>query len=188
MSRFIPQIEKRYSPYNFSDKGIDKSVVANILEASTQAPSSYNDQPWRYIVGFKGDEVYNKILNTLAEPNQKWAQTVPVLVLGIAATTSDATGKENYYSLYDLGQATAFMILQAAEHNVYAHQMGGFSKEAAVKSFNVSEEYTPGAVIALGYRGDENETKERARKPLSDIVFSEALELNKSSFATESTI
>lgn len=181
-TKFIPHIEKRWSPYEFIDKNIDNNILLNILDAARQAPSSYNEQPWRFIVGNKNDDTYGKILSTLAEPNKKWAEQVPVLILSAASTSFTKNGNPNGYNLYDLGQSVAFMILQAAEHNVYAHQMGGFSKTKAAEVFELDEAYVPGSVIALGYIEDETEPKRRVRKPLGDVVHSDSLGLKAGDF------
>ena len=43
-------IAKRWSARAFSTRTVEKSKLLSILEAARWAPSSRNEQPWRYIV------------------------------------------------------------------------------------------------------------------------------------------
>jgi nitroreductase len=154
-----------------------------VFEAVRWAASSHNEQPWRFLLGERGSTAYQKILDSLAEFNQRWAQTAPVLILGVAKTKFSRNGAENRVALYDLGAAASYLALQAAALGLATHQMAGFDPEAARKAFGIPAEYVFGAAIALGYQGEPaaltdegmlmQETSPRTRKPLSEIVFSE---------------
>jgi len=68
-------LERRWSPRAFSDRPVEMDKILSILEAARWAPSSYNEQPWSFIVARKEDEEgYNKLLNCLLEGNRKWAK------------------------------------------------------------------------------------------------------------------
>jgi nitroreductase len=105
-----------------------------------------------------------------------------VLILG-AALAVNAKGGANAYALYDLGAASSYLTLQAAELGMTTHQMAGYDHEAARKALGIPEEYALGSVIALGYQGEpealgdaaliEREITARTRKPLDEFVFSE---------------
>ena len=74
-------IRDRYSTVIFSSKQIEDEKISSLFEAARWAPSAFNEQPWRFIVGVKGkDENYRKIYNCLMEANQAWAKFAPVLV------------------------------------------------------------------------------------------------------------
>ncbi|MEO1052815.1 MAG: nitroreductase family protein [Bacteroidota bacterium] len=179
-------IKKRWSPRAFSEQTVAKGRVYQLLEAARWSSSSYNDQPWRFIVGIKGDgPTYDKIFETLVEFNQNWAKTAPVLMLACAKIKSDTIGEDNKYFAYDTGQAVATMIFQATELGLYAHQMGGFSPDKARALFNIPSEYEPLSAIALGYPGDPevlsddlkgSELEKRQRKPLQETCFKETWE------------
>ncbi|MDQ6972322.1 MAG: nitroreductase, partial [Mariprofundaceae bacterium] len=64
-----------------------------------------------------------------------------------------------------------------------SHQMGGFDADAARAAFNIPEDVTPMAAIALGYQGPadnlddgfrEAELEERQRQPMSVNFFAGA--------------
>ncbi len=176
-----PVIKNRWSPRSFSDKAVSSEQLQRILEAARWAPSSFNEQPWRFIVGIKGDETYNKLYDSLVEFNQIWAGNAPVLVLAIGKKTS-AKGEENSVYQYDVGQSMAYITLQAETEGLKSHQMGGFSKTKARNVFNIPEDFEPMVMSAIGYQDEPEKLKPnfasmekqpRVRKALSELVFSE---------------
>src|SRR4029078_5333588 len=76
-------IAMRWSPYGFADKPVPRADLQSLFEAVRWAPSSYNEQPWRYIIATKDNlaEV-ERLLGCLVEGNQTWAKDAPVLALG----------------------------------------------------------------------------------------------------------
>ncbi len=174
-------ILSRWSPRSYSDKPVSDADLKTIFTAAEWAASSYNEQPWRFIVGRKGDETYGKLLASLLPMNQAWAKSAPVLYATFAKKTFTKGGQPNAYSLHDTGAASATASLQAQALGLHTHGMAGFDKEALRASFGVPSDFDPGAVWALGYLGDpENvpdnfklaETMPRERKPLNEVVLS----------------
>jgi nitroreductase len=173
-------IRSRWSPRTYSDKPISNRDLSIIFSAASWAASSYNEQPWRFIVGHKGDETYAQILETLVEFNQSWAKSSPVLILTLAKTTLSKDSAANGWALHDLGAASANMCLQAIALGIHTHGMAGFDKDKARASFGLPADYVPGTVWALGYLGDpatlpdqmqSMELAPRTRKSLEEIVF-----------------
>lgn len=175
-------IMKRWSPRAFRDKPVDEAILIKLFEAARWAASSFNEQPWRFVLGQKtdGNETYNKILETLVEFNQNWAQHAPVLVLVCAKNRFSHNDTPNKHCFYDAGQAVTTMALQGMEEGLYMHQMAGFDADSARKAFKVPSAYDPITVLAIGYRAEpdalpsdlqENEEKPRSRKPLEKILF-----------------
>ncbi len=173
-----PVIKNRWSPRSFSDKAVSEEQLQRILEAARWAPSSFNEQPWRFIVGIKGDETYKKLYDCLVEFNQIWAGNAPVLVLAIGKKTS-AKGQENTVYQYDVGQSMAYITLQAETEGLRSHQMGGFSKTKARELFNIPEDFNPMVMSAIGYQDEPDKLKPdfanmekqpRERKPIEEIV------------------
>lgn len=177
----LPAILHRWSPRAFSDKDVSAKDLRTIFEAVRWAASSFNEQPWRFLVGRAGSDTYKKIHDALMPFNQKWAGKAPVLILGVARTKFSHDESANRVALFDLGAASAFLTLQAAALGLSTHQMAGFDPEAARKAFGVPEEYLFGSAIALGYQGDpaslpveqmvKQETAPRQRKALAEFVF-----------------
>lgn len=175
-------ILQRWSPRSFSDKPVSGTDLTKIFTAAAWAASSFGEQPWRFLVGRKGDATYKKIFASLVEFNQGWAQSAPVLFLSAGKKTFTQNGQPNGYALHDTGAATANLSLEATALGLHTHGIGGFDKEKARASFAIPEDYELGAVWALGYLGavealpphlQEMEKAARSRKPLAEVVFSE---------------
>jgi nitroreductase len=175
-------ILRRWSPRAFSDKDVPATELKKIFEAARWAASSFNEQPWRFLVGRRGDETYQKIFSALVEFNQSWANSAPVLVLSVAKKTFTAKGGPNRFDLHDTGAATALLSLQATADGLHTHSMAGFDADQARASFAIPSDYDIGAVTAVGYFGDPAglpehlrtmELAPRQRKPLEEFVFSD---------------
>src|SRR5271165_2665699 len=103
--RILPVILQRWSPRSFAGRDVSSEDLRTIFEAVRWAASSYNEQPWRFLVGRRGSETYQKILESLIELNQVWAKTAPVLILDAAKTTFSHNNSSNPVAIYDLGAA-----------------------------------------------------------------------------------
>lgn len=178
----IEEILERWSPRAFSHRAVAGEDLKKIFEAARWAASSYNEQPWRFLVGHRGDETYKKIFDSLVEFNQGWAKSAPVLILSAASKHFAHNKAPNQYAIHDTGAATAYLVLQATALGLHAHSMAGFDHDKARAAFGIPNEYHVGAVTALGHLGDvdalpeglrEQEVSSRQRKPLNEIVFAE---------------
>src|SRR5487761_2514110 len=109
----LPVILHRWSPRSFADRVVSPSDLHRIFEAARWAASSFNEQPWRFLVGRKGDPTYGKIFESLATFNQAWANNAPVLMLSVGKRAFTQNGNPNHYALHDTGAATANLALQA---------------------------------------------------------------------------
>ncbi|MEQ8925045.1 MAG: nitroreductase family protein [Fulvivirga sp.] len=175
----IEPIANRWSPRAFSDKEVPKKELMSLFEAARWAASCFNEQPWRFKVGLKGEELYDKIFDTLGEFNKNWVKTAPVVVLVKAKKTFTKNCKSNAHYWYDTGQAVSSLSIQANSMGIYLHQMAGFDKKKADAEIVNNDDFDAICVIALGYRGDidqlpddlaEKEYDKQIRKPLDEIV------------------
>ena len=180
--KILPVFLQRWSPRSFAARDVNPADLKTIFEAVRWTASSYNEQPWRFLVGTRNSETYQKIHSSLGEFNQAWAKTAPVLILGATKTTFSRNGSPNVVALYDLGAAGATLCYQASALGLFTHQMAGFDRDAARKTFRVPDDYIFGSVIALGYQGEPaalpdetmraQETSARQRKQLEEFVLS----------------
>ena len=176
-------IDKRYSPRAFSDKKVENKLLDELFQAASYAASAFNEQPWRFVYATKeNSEEYTLLLNCLVEWNQKWASNADVLVLNIAKRNFTHNNKPNATYEYDLGQAVAFMSIEAVNQGLFSHQMTGFDPEKAAENFNIDDDFKIVSVIAIGYYGNaeelpedmiNSELEERNRKSFDSIVFEE---------------
>ena len=177
-----PLIQKRWSPRSFSDKPVEKNKLLTLFEAARRAPSSFNEQPWRFIVATKDyPEDFKTLFECLTEGNRKWADNAAVLMLSVARMFFERNGKPNRHAFHDEGLATGNLLLQATALSLFVHQMAGFDHEKAREVLHIPEGFDPVAAMALGYVGDpsdlpeELEKRERSpsrRKEIPEIIFS----------------
>lgn len=177
----LSAVHRRWSTRAFGERAVSAETLKRLFEAARWAPSSNNEQPWLYVVGERGSATHEALAGALMGFNKAWAPRAAVLVVGLAHKVMTSNGKPNGYALYDLGAATALLVLQATELGLASHQMGGFVRDEVRASLGIPDEYEFGSVIALGYQddpgtlGDEQmiarEVAPRTRKPLKEQVF-----------------
>jgi nitroreductase len=175
-------LAKRWSPYAFQDRPVPEDDLRSLFEAARWAASSFNEQPWTYIVATKEyPEQFQQVLSCLVEFNQVWAKAAPVLALGIASLTSARNGQVNRAAVHDLGLAAGNLLVEATARGLVVHQMLGIFPDKARQVFDIPEGFEAWTAIAIGYRGDptslpdalrEREHLPRQRKPLRQFVFS----------------
>jgi len=174
-----PILDKRYSPRAFSTSDVSDADLELVLEAARWAPSSMNDQPWRFLVTRRGGEGHAALLGSLDPSNARWADKAPVLILNMAMRSLTRTGQPNHHARHDLGLAIAQLTAQATALGMGLHQLGGFRAEEARASFQIPDALDLVSVIALGFPGSpdqlpddlrERELKRSTRRPLEETV------------------
>lgn len=179
-------IRHRWSPRAFdADSGIVESELHRLFEAARWAPSSGNEQPWRFVVADarRSPAQFAALLATLTPRNQEWAKFAPLLVLVAVRLTAERSGHPNPHAWYDAGQAVGFLTLQATASGLATRQMQGFDAKAAREVCRVPDPFEPAVVMAIGHVGDPErlahephrtaELQPRQRRPVGEFVFDE---------------
>lgn len=172
----------RWSPYAFADRPVPEADLRSVFEAARWAPSSYNEQPWRYIVATQNDpEQFQRLLSCLVDGNQLWAKAAPVLVLGVASLRFALNAKDNRAAVHDLGLAAGNLLLEATARGLFVHQMIGILPDKARDIYGIPDGFEAWTGLAIGYKADpanlpgplrERDLAYRQRKPLREFVFS----------------
>ena len=175
-------LRRRWSPRAFSDKPVPAEVLKSLFEAARWAASSYNEQPWAYLVATRDDtEGFAKLVSVLMDANTVWAKNAPVLALSVARLNFKHDGSPNRVALHDVGAASASLTFEATARGLAVHQMAGFYADKAREAFQIPPGWEPAAALAIGYPGEsdtlleklrERELAARSRKPLSEFVMS----------------
>ncbi len=174
-------VAKRWSPYGFAARDVSEANLRSLFEAARWAASSFNEQPWNYIVATRAQETeFARLLSCLVNANQSWAKAAPVLALGVATLHFKRNNKPNRVAIHDLGLATGNLVAEATARGLSVHQMAGILRERAREIYEIPEGSEAVTAIAIGYAGDpgafseeirERDLALRERKPQRDFVF-----------------
>lgn len=128
-------LAKRWSPYAFANRPVSHDDLRSLFEAARWAASSYNEQPWRFVVAMKEDsEDFERLLSCLVEGNQAWAKSAPVLVIGCTSLNFERNNQPNTAAVHDLGLASANLTFEAMARGLFVHQMIGILPDRVRKN------------------------------------------------------
>lgn len=174
-------LAERWSPYGFEDRPVSEADLRSLFEAARWAASSYNEQPWNYLVATReNSQEFGRLLSCLVEGNQAWAKAAPVLVLGIVRLRFAKNNQDNRAAVHDLGLAAGNLVVEATARDLSVHQMIGILPDKARKVYQIPADFEAWTAMAIGYRADpakltdalkERDVVPRHRKHLSEFVF-----------------
>jgi len=178
-----PLIGARWSPRSFSGHLIADEDVLLLLEAARWAPSSFNEQPWSFIIAPAGrPDEFAKACACLTAVNRRWADKAALLVFVVAHLIRRRDGVHNRYAHHDVGLAIAYLNLQATSQGLGVHIMGGFDRAQVQNAYHVPVDHEPLIALAVGYIGvqqdlpedlRERDARPRTRKRLQSFVFAD---------------
>jgi nitroreductase len=172
-----PLILKRYSPRALSGEPITKEEVNTLFEAARWAPSTYNEQEWRFLYARRDTPEWPLLFNLLVEANQTWCARAAMLCVIVAHKVFARNGKPNPVHLFDCGNAFENLALQGTAMGLVVHGMSGFDYEKAAADLKVPEDYAVVAMFAVGHHGKIEDLPEpyregeipTGRKPVAEI-------------------
>jgi nitroreductase len=176
-----PLLAERWSPYAFADRAVSDDELGALFEAARWAPSSYNEQPWRYVVARReAPDRFERLLSCLVEGNREWARFAPVIALGVASLALARGGKPNRAAQHDLGLASGNLCVEATARGLRVHQMIGILPERARELYAIPAGFEALTGLAIGYEAPPDALPERLRardlaarerRPLAEFVF-----------------
>ena len=174
-------LRRRWSPRAFSPRPVWGETLALLFEAARWAPSSSNEQPWRFVVATQDvPDDFQRVLGCLVPANQVWAGSAPVLGITAVAQRFARSGKDNPHARHDLGQAMMALSVEAMARDLYVHQMAGIDPAKARSELAIPDGFEPVTGFAIGRLGDpatlagplrDRELAPRERRALPDSVF-----------------
>lgn len=126
----LEMIYQRRSPIHFdSNREVSTLAVVAMFEGARWSPSWENAQPakFAYVSKKTNPKLWNIIVNSIIKIERGWASTAPAFI--VATTRKDLLGKPNPFARYDLGQAVAYMTVQAYNYDVFFHQVARFDTQ-----------------------------------------------------------
>lgn len=160
----------RWSPRAMTGEAIPSETLMSLFEAARWAPSSYNNQPWRFLFAQRDTKHWQTFFDLLGEFNQSWCQNAAVLVVFISKTHFDFNGEPSVTHSFDTGAAWENLALQGGLKGLVVHGMQGFDYERTAVVLNIPAGYQVEAMAAIGKPADPETLSEdlRAKESPSD--------------------
>lgn len=170
-----PLLASRFSCRSYEPKTIDDEVLRSLFEAARWAPSSYNEQPWRFIVASRREgAAFEKMLHCLGG-NQEWAMNAGALLACVVEKNFIRNGKPNPHAAHDLGLAVMSMAVQAVSLGLQMREMAGIERDKVREAYGVPADFEIVSGLAIGTPGDLGDyLAKRNRKSLDSFVFEDA--------------
>src|SRR5437762_10611376 len=100
-----PIFFRRWSPRAMTGEPITEAELLTLFEAARWAPSTYNEQEWRFLYARRETPHWQTFFDLLVEGNQEWCKQAAVLAVVLARKTFKRNGKPNPVHLFDCGSA-----------------------------------------------------------------------------------
>jgi nitroreductase len=159
-----PIFVRRWSPRAMSGAPVGAEDLATVFEAARWAPSTYNEQEWRFLYAHREGPHWQTFFALLGEGNQAWCHRAGVLVVVLSHTVFSRNGKPNPVHTFDAGAAWENLALQGCSMGLVVHGMMGFDYGRAKTALQVPDDYAVEAMVAIGHPGDPNDLPEALRK------------------------
>jgi nitroreductase len=173
-----PLFLDRWSPRAMSGEPIDDRELLRLFEAARWAPSTYNEQEWRFLYARRDSAHWPAFFGLLMEANQVWCARAAVLMVVVSHKVFSRNGNPNPVHTFDAGAAFENLALQGTAMGLVVHGMAGFDRGRARATLRVPDDYDVGAMVAVGRPGDPAELPEAlrqrevpsGRKPVAEIA------------------
>jgi len=156
-----PLFVNRWSPRAMSGETLTREELFTLFEAARWAPSSNNNQPWRFLYAARNTEYWPVFFDLLTDSNKVWAKEAAVLVVVVSKTTFDYNDKFSRTHTYDAGAAWENLALQGSLKGLVVHGMQGFDYDKARTALHVPDVFQVEAMIAIGKPGKKDDLPEQ---------------------------
>ena len=143
----------RWSPRSMNREELNDEDIMSLFEAARWAPSSFNNQPWRFIYAKRSTLHRDRLFNLLYKGNQEWAKDAAVLVSVISRKNFEYNERPSITHQFDAGAAWENLALEASLRGIVTHGMEGFDYERARVDLGIPDNFDVMAMIAIGKRG-----------------------------------
>lgn len=174
-------IQARRAYRSLETAKIEDSLLKELAQAISLAPSCFNKQPWRYVFVYEAG-VLEQLKGALLKGNE-WANNASMIIAVCSKSDMDCIMKDGReYYLFDTGIATAFMILRATELGFVAHPIAGYEPQKVREALGIPQDMQVAALVIFSKHSEiiqpvlnehqaEAEKTRPERLPLNDIIF-----------------
>lgn len=163
----LDSIKNRRSIRRFKTQAVDESLVKEIIEAGTWAPSGLNNQPWKFVI------IRNPVVKDELAALTRYGEIIQQAPLCIAVFLDVAASYDRTKDIQAIGACIQNMLLA-----IYSLGLGGVwlgeilkNSEKVIQLLKVSPSLELMAVIALGYPDEKNVASQR--KKLEEVILKE---------------
>ena len=166
---------KRQSCRAFRETSVDDELLVRCVNAATMAPSACNSQPWNFVIVTR-DETRRELAKlTQTTGLNLWTNYAPAFI--VVAEDAEPVLMPKVAAVYgakhfaegDVGMATAFLLLEAAELGLGCCVLGTFDDGDVKKLLEIPEGDTVRAIVAVGYPADDTQRRKN-RKEVSAVT------------------
>jgi len=170
-------ILNRWSPRALTPD-LDKEELIPLFEAARWAPSSMNNQLWRFVYVKNKTNYWDDFFNLLTEGNKIWCKNAAYLVILISRKINYFNNKEQRTHSLEAGMAFENLALEGTHRNIVVHGMAGLNYDDAKNLLKLDDNWNVECMIAIGKPSDKSilpkELQEREkpsdRLPLEKIA------------------
>ncbi len=157
-------ILNRWSPRSMTGEELNHEELMSLFEAARWAPSSYNNQPWRFIYAKLNTQQWDRFYNLMVEGNKSWAKEASVLVVVISRKNFEFNEKPSITHELDTGAAWEKLALEATSKGLVTHGLQGFDYERAREVLEIPDSYDVLAMVAIGKKAPKENLPHNFRK------------------------
>ncbi len=176
--REVMELRRSYTLLEKSE--VTEELIRDLARAASLAPSCFNKQPWRFVFVFQPDDL-ERIFSALSSGNE-WAKRASMVIAVVGRREDDCISKGREYFMFDIGMATAFLILRATDLGLVAHPIAGFDLDLVKEALSVPEGFTVITLLIVGKHSEAMkesmtdsekalEEKRPKRKPFEEFAF-----------------
>lgn len=171
MKSFLELAIERCSCRKFeTDRAIPRELLENIMSAAVAAPSSFNEQPWRYVVVDETQRV-KQLAECINDDKSGFCKDASAFVVVMESKREfdrEALQSMKYIGI-DIGISVSHIILAAADEGIASCILGSFNERKIKTLLGIPKTRRMRLVIALGYSTEQSHA-EKERRPFEESV------------------
>jgi len=173
-------IERRRAYRSLAPAEISEGLCRDLARCASLAASCFNNQPWRFLF-VRDPEVLRQMREVMSHGNE-WTFEASLIVVVLSRADYDCIIRERQYYLFDVGMATAHLILRATELGLVAHPIAGYSPRKAREVLGIPDDVDVVTLVNVGKHAEaispvlsekqaRDERERPPRKALEEIMF-----------------
>ena len=159
---------------------ITEELIRDLARCAGLSASCFNKQPWRFIFVYEPDTLAS--MRDVMSKGNEWTFDASMIIVVLSKKEYDCVIRDREYYLFDVGMATAFIILRATELGLVAHPIAGYSPRKTREVLGIPEDMDVVTLVNVGRHADaispvlseqqvEAERERPERLPLEEIAY-----------------